>query len=130
MKSLTSKNVSAVFGIAFLAAGILGFFPNPLVSTDGIFEVNFMHNLVHVLTGAVFLFGASRPEHVARITLQSVGIAYVGVSILGFLTEGSMLLGLVHINEADRWLHVGLAAAIVAAGFGLPKLRSTQPAST
>ena len=28
-----------------------------------------------------------------------------------------MLLGMVHINEADRWLHLGLAIAILASGF-------------
>ena len=129
MNFLTSKNVSRVFGFAFIAAGALGFVPNPLVSANGLFEVNFMHNVVHVLTAGVFFFGASRSEKVARRTLQGVGIAYVGVSILGFLIKGNMLLGLVHINQADKWLHVGLAFVILAAGFGLPKLRGSDPVS-
>jgi hypothetical protein len=36
-----------------------------------------------------------------------------------------MLLGLVHINEADRWLHLGLAVVILAARFSLPHRRPT-----
>jgi hypothetical protein len=31
-----------------------------------------------------------------------------------------MLLGLVHINPADNWLHVALAVVILGAGFLLP----------
>ncbi|MEE4378126.1 MAG: DUF4383 domain-containing protein [Candidatus Competibacteraceae bacterium] len=126
MNMLTSKNISLVFGITFLAVGILGFVPNPLVSPDGVFAVNTMHNLVHILTAGVFIAGGWVSERGARLTLQSVGIAYVVVTILGFLTQGHLLLGLVHINEADKWLHAGLAVVIVAAGFGIPKLQSGQ----
>ena len=124
MNHITSKSVSVAFGITFLAAGLLGFVPNPLVSPHGLFEVNAMHNLVHILTAGVFIAGALISEKAARVTLQSVGVAYVGVTILGFLIKGHLLLGLVHINEADKWLHAGLALAILAAGFGLPKLRA------
>lgn len=125
MNYFTSKNVSIVFGVAFLAAGVLGFVPNPLVSANGLFEVNLMHNLVHILTGGVFLVGGLGSERVAQTTLRGIGVAYVAVAVLGFLIEGNMLLGLVHINEADKWLHVGLALVIVALGFGLPKPQPT-----
>lgn len=113
---LPSKLLANILGITFVAVGILGFIPNPLVSPDGIFAVNTMHNIVHILTGAVFIGGGMMGA--ARKTVLGVGIAYVGVTVLGFLTpEGSMLLGMVHINEADRWLHAGLAIAILATGF-------------
>ena len=51
------------------------------------------------------------------ITLKTVTAAYFGVAILGFLTSGNTLLGLVHINEADRWLHLGLAIAMLLGVF-------------
>lgn len=126
MSYITSKNISLAFGIAFLGAGILGFLPNPLVSPDGLFEVNTMHNLVHILTAGAFFAGARISEKAARVTLQAVGIAYVGVTVLGFLTAGHLLLGLVHINEADKWLHAGLALIILIAGFGLPTRRARE----
>ncbi len=43
------------------------------------------------------------------------------MSILGFLTTGDTLLGVVHIKVADRWLHIELAATILALGLTWPR---------
>lgn len=120
---MNTQNASHLFGITFVLAGLLGFVPNPLVAPHGLFAVNLAHNLVHVLTGAVFLAAALRFPGKADVFIKAVGIGYVVVTIAGFLTSGTMLLGLVHINEADRWLHLGLAVVILAAGFTLPNRR-------
>jgi len=114
---LSSKNITIAFGSVFVLVGVLGFVPNPLVSANGIFEVNAMHNLVHLLTGAAFLFGGLVLEGKEDITLKAVTAAYFGVALLGFLTSGNTLLGMVHINEADRWLHLGLAMSMLGAAF-------------
>ncbi|MDY6942183.1 MAG: DUF4383 domain-containing protein [Pseudomonadota bacterium] len=126
MSHITSKHLCIAFGIAFLGAGLLGFVPNPLVAPEGIFEVNLAHNLVHIGTALVFITAAFGSEATARTTVQAVGLAYVGVTVLGFLLNGHLLLGLVHINEADKWLHAGLALVILGAGFGLPKRHTRQ----
>lgn len=115
------RNASYLFGITFVLAGLLGFVPNPLVAPHGLFAVNLAHNLVHVFTGVVFLAAALRFPGKADVIVKAVGIGYVVVTIAGFLTSGTMLLGFVHINEADRWLHLGLAIVILAAGITLPK---------
>ena len=114
---LSSKNITIAFGSTFILVGLLGFIPNPLVSANGLFEVNAMHNLVHLLTGAAFLFGGVVLTGKEDVTLKTVTAAYFGVAILGFLTSGNTLLGVVHINEADRWLHLGLAIRHVDGGF-------------
>jgi len=114
---LNSKHITIVFGVTFILVGVLGFTPNPIVSANGLFEVNAMHNLVHLLTGAAFLFGGVVLQGKEDITLKAVTGAYFGVAILGFLTSGNTLLGIVHINEADRWLHLGLALGMLAAAF-------------
>ena len=44
---LNAKTAAVVLGIVFLAVGILGFFPNPLVSPTGFFVVNTTHNIIH-----------------------------------------------------------------------------------
>lgn len=124
---MNTHTASLVFGVTFVLAGFLGFVPNPLVAPHGIFAVNFAHNMVHVLTGAVFLVAALRYPDRADVFIKAVGAGYVVVTIAGFLTSGTMLLGVVHINQADRWLHLGLAAVILAAGFALPN-RSPAPA--
>lgn len=112
---LPAKLITNVFGVTFILAGLLGFVPNPIVAPDGVFAVNTMHNLVHILTGAAFIAGGT--FGFARQTILGIGIAYVAVTVLGILTTSDMLLGLVHINVADRWLHAGLAVAILAAGY-------------
>ena len=118
---LNSKNITIVFGSAFILVGLLGFTPNPLVSANGIFEVNAMHNLVHLLTGAAFLFGGVVLKGKEDVTLKTVTAAYFGVALLGFLTSGNTLLGLVHINQADRWLHLGLAIGMLTAALTVSK---------
>ena len=118
---ITSKNACLVFGSVFVLAGLLGFVPNPLVAPDGVFAVNAMHNMVHLLTGAAFLAGGLFLPGKERLTIQVIAGAYLGVAVLGFLTSGDMLLGIVRLNEADRWLHLGLAIAILTAALIVPK---------
>lgn len=111
------RHIAFAFGATFVLVAGLGFIPNPLVSPDGVFAVNTMHNMVHLLTGIGFIAGAlTWPQKTNRV-VQVIGVAYMAVAILGFFTSGNMLLGIVHINEADRWLHLGLAIAILGAGF-------------
>lgn len=104
--------VAKLFGVTFVAIGLVAFVPNPITSSTGIFETNAAHNIVHIVTGAAFLAGAY--AGVARPTLRAIALLYVVVAIAGFLTSGHLLLGLVHINDADRWLHAALAVAFVA----------------
>jgi len=120
---LTSKNICIAFGSVFVLVGILGFIPNPIVSSDGIFETNAMHNLVHLLTGSVFLFGGLL-EGREGLTLNIITAGYFGMALLGFMTKGDSLLGLVHINEADRWLPLGLVIAMLIAAIASSQQRA------
>lgn len=116
---MTAKLAATIVGIVFIAVGILGFIPNPLVSPTGLFAVNTLHNLVHLISGAVLLGGVYSSLG-ASLALKIIGIVYGAVAVLGLILGPGMLLGLVHINTADNWLHVALAVVILAAGFGLP----------
>jgi len=113
---LNAKTAALVLGIVFVAAGILGFFPNPLVSPTGLFAVNTAHNLVHLVSGVVLLAGVYSALG-ASLALKIIGVIYGLVAVLGLILGGPMLLGLVAVNHADHWLHVVLAAVILAAGF-------------
>ncbi len=127
---MNTRTISFLFGVIFVAVGILGFTPNGLVAVDGVFAVNAVHNLIHILTGIVFLVAVIKfPGYEARV-LKIVGIAYVAVTILGFLTSGNMMLGIIHINQADRWLHLNLAVAIMGAGFLLGRNNPKLTANT
>jgi len=114
--NLNARTAAIVLGIVFLAVGILGFLPNPLVSPTGLFVVNTMHNIVHLASGAVLLAGAYTALG-AALALKIMGVVYALVAILGMIMGGNMLLGLVAMNASDHWLHVALAVVLLAAGF-------------
>jgi hypothetical protein len=122
-----TRNACIVLGVILILVGLLGFIPNPLVSADGIFAVNAAHNLVHIVTGLALLIGALALNQ-SQMTLRVVGIAYALVAILGFFS-GDMLLGFIHMNAADRWLHVLIAIVLIAAGWVLP-LSTERPLRT
>ncbi len=126
MHYITSRSISLAFGLSFVAAGFLGFIANPVLSPSGLFEVNLMHNLFHASVGAVFIIGAMLSENAARRTLHGLSIVGVALAVLGFVAKTNLLLGLVHVNEADKWLHAGLAIVIVAAAFGIPKTQTLR----
>jgi len=110
--------LAKLIGLVFLAVGILGFIPNPLVAEGGVFEVNVAHNLVHLATGAIFLAGASLGAPV--VTIRAMAILYTLVAVLGFVLPGEPLFGLVALNLADRWLHLALALGLLLIGFLAP----------
>ena len=85
-----------------------------------------MHNLLHVAVGAIFIVGALISVKAARRTLQSLSIAGIALAILGFVAKNGLILGFIHVNEADKWLHAVLAIVIVAAAIGAPKTQSAQ----
>ncbi len=122
------KTLGMLFGIVFLAVGILGFVPG--ISTPGpdgmpmllgIFMVNTAHSIVHIASGAVFLIASMSGAGVARLWFQLFGIVYAVVAVLGFMTPNGMLLNMISNNPADTWLHVVLAVAMLAIGFLSPK---------
>lgn len=121
---MNTKLAAIILGVVFILVGVLGFIPNPLVSPDGLFAVNTMHNVVHLVTGAGLLAGAYTAFGSA-MALKVFGGIYALVAILGLILGPGLLLGLVLINAADNWLHVALAAAILAAGFALPEEPAT-----
>jgi hypothetical protein len=47
------RTVAKTFGYVFVAIGVLGFVPNPLVSADGLFQVNATHNTPPVTTATL-----------------------------------------------------------------------------
>lgn len=105
-----------IFGIGFIFAGISGFIP--ALTPDGylfsLFEVNSMHNIVHIASGVVALLAASKTS-LARWYFIIFGFVYTAVAILGFANSGDVF-GM-HVNMADNFLH--LFIGVVALFLGL-----------
>jgi hypothetical protein len=118
---LTAISVAWVFAAAFYAAGAIGFIPNPLLGPDGLFMANTPHNTVHLLTGVGFTVVALAGPRASVVFMQAFGLIYVLTGVLGFSATGmsgdGYLLGLVHLNALDNFLHVGLGVVIGVAGW-------------
>jgi hypothetical protein len=118
------KSAAILFGIVFLAVGILGFVPG--VTTDvngmpmllGIFHVNTAHNFVHIASGVVFLLCGMAGAGASRMFFKIFGLVYALVAVLGFMKGDDYLLGYISNNTATTWLHVVLALAMLWLGFG------------
>jgi hypothetical protein len=109
-----------VMGPVLLLVGVAGFVPAlaPEGMLLGLFMVNALHNVVHLASGAVFLWAAfSGTAETARATALGFGIVYGLVTVLGFATGG--VFGLMSVNMADNVLHLGITLA--ALGVGLMK---------
>ena len=107
------------FGIVFLLIGILGFVPGvaPDEMLFKIFHVNAAHNVVHIVSGIIFLLAAAADAGAARTWFQIFGISYAIVVIWGFAVGTGNTLWVVSNNPADTWLHLVLAVMMLFLGF-------------
>lgn len=108
------RPVTRVLGVVLLVVGLLGFFmSSPLL---GIFEVDTLHNIIHLATGAVALIVGGNMA-MSRMFLIIFGLVYGAVAVLGYM-QGTNVLGLFAVNAADNVLHALIAAVCLVVGFG------------
>jgi hypothetical protein len=121
----TIQKLAAVFGVVFIIVAILGFIaPNggmAMQPTDpataakalGMFPVNLLHNIVHLLFG-VWGLAASRSWGGSKSYFTTSGVIYAVLTVCAFLSPSGF--GLVPIGGADIGLHAVLAVAMIAIG--------------
>jgi Domain of unknown function (DUF4383) len=118
-RSMAAK-VSLAFGIVYVLVGVLGFIPGITIPSDkpgqglllGIFAVNTVHNLAHLVLGAALIWAATTGDTVRMINR---GLAVV----FGILVVGSLIAPIVEgvaINPPDTALH--LLSLVVTAAIG------------
>lgn len=127
---MSTRTFAMIFGIVFLAVGVLGFVPqlveplhpgHPPVDPEGgqllgLFPVNMLHNVVHILFG-LWGLAASRSLGGAVTYARAVAIIYAVLTVAGLLAEPfNTMFGMVPLYGNDVWLHAALA--LVAAYFG------------
>ncbi len=108
------KPVTWLLGVVFLLVGVLGFFMDPIL---GLFEVNMLHNVVHLASGAVALIVAGMGIGPSRTYLQVFGLVYLVVTVAGLLNL-TFVTDLLEINHSDNLLHLAISAVLLLVGFG------------
>ena len=113
-KRATVQMVALVFGAIYLLAGILGFFNHALL---GIFQVNLLHNLVHVAIGLGGLAAASSVAN-PRIFCQIAGGILLLLGLIGIGIANPF--GLLYIGGSDIALHLVTGGVLAYFGFAAP----------
>ncbi len=122
-----NRLIGTIFGAVYLLVGLLGFTVTGgvgFVSPDGglllgIFAVNPLHNVAHLLIGAALLIAGLSSVSAAKGVNGIVGAAYLLLGIVGFFlaADPSSPVNFLALNTADHFLH--LASAVVLGGVAL-----------
>lgn len=118
---MNTRTFALLFGIIFLAVGILGFGVIPQMLQDsagegmkahgmllGMFHVNMVHNIVHLLFG-LWGLAASRSMGGSVGFFKAVAVIYALLAIMGLFEATRHGFGYVELGDKNVWLHAGLA---------------------
>lgn len=128
MRTSPNRLLATIFGAVYLLVGVVGFLVTSGVgffATEGrnliVFEVNPLHNIIHLAIGAALLLAGLGSVSAAKTANSTVGAVYLLVGIVGlFLTSSA--LNIIALNGADNVLH--LASALVLLTVGLSQDRT------
>ena len=115
--------VAFVFGAVFVLVGLAGFVVSGghhAIGQDGgkllgLFQVNVVHNLVHLAVGAVMIGAAIAGARAAKMVNVLFGVVYLVVFVFGLFALGNAL-NFLALNAADNGLHLVLGAVLLAVG--------------
>jgi uncharacterized membrane protein len=124
-----AKTVCKIFGIVLLLVGIVGFLQPTLLGL----HLTTLHNIVHLLSGAIALYyGFSGSYAGARTFSQVFGGIYLLLGLLGFIAPNVIMSIIGHTAAGsenlmpDNVVHLLIGAVFLVVGF----LRAPQPAAT
>ncbi len=127
-----ARLAAAVFGVVFLAVGVLGFVSGITSNFEditflghesgtellGLFQVSILHNVVHLLFG-VLGFMAARSGRSSVAFLIGGGIVYFVLTAYGLAIDHASAANFVPVNGADNVLHLALGVAMVGTGLAV-----------
>ena len=117
-----AQRLAQLFGWAFIIMGLAGFAATGSDMTAdhtvaprlfGLFPVNVVHNIVHLLFGIWGVLGA-RSYGGARSYLVGAGLTYLVLAALGYVVPNG--LGLVPLGGNDIGLHLFLGLGLTLSG--------------
>jgi hypothetical protein len=133
---MSRPRVAFLVGLAFLAVAIAGFLTTPSTMEArmehaprlvGLFPVNLLHNLIHLVFG-VWGLVAARSALAARTFLRIAGGIYLSLAALAFVSPTTF--GLVPIGGHDIWLHLLFGVTMAYFGLVAPAAVPLAPRST
>lgn len=118
-KSEMVRKLGLLWGVLFLFGGTLAFVPG--VTQDGmyfgVFMVNTAHNIMHIISGALFLGASLLGARNARSWFLIFGPFYLLMAAMGFVVGKGLIFGLIMNSPLDSWGHAALGMILTAIGF-------------
>jgi hypothetical protein len=117
------QQLGMIMGSLFLIGGVLAFVPG--VTKDGMyfgmFMVNTAHNIMHIVSGAVFLLASLLGAKPARAWFLLFGAIYAALAGIGLVVGDGLIFGFIMNSPFDSWGHAGLALIMLIVGIAIPK---------
>jgi hypothetical protein len=119
-----AQTLCKVAGVIFLIAGLAGFAMPTLLG----FHLTAIHNVIHILTGALALyFGFAASYSAARSFCLIFGAVYLLLGILGFVAPGLVASVIGHPGPVtggdlapDNLFHAVVGLVFLGVGMGRP----------
>lgn len=108
----------------FILVGVLGFFSGSAGLHAGLelglFPVNLVHNLTHILVG-LWGLNAARTEEGANLWCRQAAVLSLLLGVAAFVPAiVALFSSVVPIGGNDAFLHLGFAAVLACLGFIVP----------
>lgn len=135
MRNSPNRLVAVVFGAVYIVVGLLGFAVTSgvdFIATEGelllgVFAVNPLHNIAHLLIGAALLIAGLLSVRAAKSVNVVIGATYLLLGVAGFFLVGTAL-NILALNTADHFLHLASALVLLATGIATDKSTANRPA--
>ena len=131
-----TRYFALILGIIYTLVGLLGFIPglltipvagNPPVTFNvlygslfGLFPVNILHTLIHLVIG-IWGIIAYRTFESARAFSLFVGVAFGLLFLMGLIPGLETVFGLLPLQGGDIWLHLITSVAGLYFGLAAPR---------
>jgi hypothetical protein len=117
-----NQAIARTFGGVFVLIGVIGFFSGSMTMATGnefgVFPVNVVHNVVHILIG-LWGLNSARTEAGAAMYGKVAGAIFIllGIAGLGLLSAERPLGGFMPLGGYDHLLHFVAGGVLVLVGF-------------
>lgn len=130
-----NQKFAYALGAIYLIVGLAGFavtggvgFASPEGAELIWFEVNPLHNIVHLALGAAWLIGGAAGPLAARSVNMTLGAVLLLLGIAGFFVRPDASYNILALDTADNWLH--LLTGVVALGVAMYATRERTEGAT
>lgn len=110
-----AQKITLGLGIFYVAIGILGFVPG--ITTDGmllgIFAVNALHNIAHLVLGAILVWASMSPGMLTTVN-KAMAVVFAVLVLASFIAP---IVEQLPLNPPDTILHLASAAITGYLGF-------------